>query len=886
MVKSQELFRALFCVLFIVFLSITPIFAFSFDDILAFFGMKTATGYVVFDTNITCECSDCASCSQMLWENNNCKVVMLKKDLSFINGTCCVKPPPIISAGRDNPINGKTLDCKAHTIDSEMGLEIKDAQNIAIKNCNIKSKNAFVFENIRNSEISNIQLVVRGYGIRIYNSNNISLKNLNISSDKKKPSTASVVNASHIGANASLASFVGVNISNSQNIILLRSDFSDVGEAIAMVNSSDIVVKNSSIHAVSSGISAQKISNLTFENNKIYSLVPGNLQQIQSCIAMRIADSEELFIKNNIFANTTCDSQNNIRQPIIILIEYSNKTTIYNNTITNNKGISNNPNSEGNIASSYDIIISNSSENLLQDNMIYSNIAGCIAKEGDSCCIALKYGISLDNTSNNTIINNNIKNNTAYQTCGNKTTTSISYGVNIMSSTFNNITANVIVGHTFDLFVRNSNQTSGSGNAGNSASGWSEGGKIGFTYTGNEIFKVQKVSFEKLKQELPITDNRSIGCTFNGGADMRMDYDGNLVVDEVDVALFNATVESKNWTGLCKGACDLDKNGEINEKDIKKFEEYVKNNCKFKISREVEGDELSIKYLLKNVDDSIPLSVYDVYKNETVGFRKGDSSWIYLKDVLSPSNIPVITSIFEGVGKFLRGARGTNAKLYQYSGDSALCSRFDDCVYEGYCYKKNETFAILTENKTGHVRCDALVIYAESEATTCTCNSCTDCNNKLNNASCTIVKLTADITNHAGTCIDNPANFNNKTFDCQGHTIEGNGSESDYGIYLNGKSGNMIKNCVVTHFTYGIYLDNTSFCNLTNNKIIKNIFKGIAVNSSNNIIIKNNEFYENMLVLVYSNYTTIQDNLFNKGEIILSVSGHNTIKSNTVVYSR
>ena len=96
----------------------------------------------------------------------------------------------------------------------------------------------------------------------------------------------------------------------------------------------------------------------------------------------------------------------------------------------------------------------------------------------------------------------------------------------------------------------------------------------------------------------------------------------------------------------------------------------------------------------------------------------------------------------------------------------------------------------------------------------------------------------------------------------------------------------MIKNCVVTHFTYGIYLDNTSFCNLTNNKIIKNIFKGIAVNSSNNIIIKNNEFYENMLVLVYSNYTTIQDNLFNKGEIILSVSGHNTIKSNTVVYSR
>ena len=72
------------------------------------------------------------------------------------------------------------------------------------------------------------------------------------------------------------------------------------------------------------------------------------------------------------------------------------------------------------------------------------------------------------------------------------------------------------------------------------------------------------------------------------------------------------------------------------------------------------------------------------------------------------------------------------------------------------------------------------------------------------------MKLTADITNHTGICINNPANFSNKIFDCQGNTIDGDDSGSDYGIYLNGKSGNMIKNCVVTHFTYGIYLDNTS----------------------------------------------------------------------------
>ncbi|MEM1535796.1 MAG: hypothetical protein QXQ82_01230 [Candidatus Pacearchaeota archaeon] len=31
--------------------------------------------------------------------------------------------------------------------------------------------------------------------------------------------------------------------------------------------------------------------------------------------------------------------------------------------------------------------------------------------------------------------------------------------------------------------------------------------------------------------------------------------------------------------------------------------------------------------------------------------------------------------------------------------------------------------------------------------------------------------LTANISNFSGTCIDNPAKFSNKTFDCQGRII-------------------------------------------------------------------------------------------------------------------
>ena len=55
----------------------------------------------------------------------------------------------------------------------------------------------------------------------------------------------------------------------------------------------------------------------------------------------------------------------------------------------------------------------------------------------------------------------------------------------------------------------------------------------------------------------------------------------------------------------------------------------------------------------------------------------------------------------------------------------------------------------------------------------CNCGNCGDCTDALNdNANCNSkVKLNQNITDVVGTCINNPANFNNKIFDCQGHTI-------------------------------------------------------------------------------------------------------------------
>ncbi|PJC01720.1 MAG: hypothetical protein CO072_00290, partial [Candidatus Huberarchaeum crystalense] len=73
------------------------------------------------------------------------------------------------------------------------------------------------------------------------------------------------------------------------------------------------------------------------------------------------------------------------------------------------------------------------------------------------------------------------------------------------------------------------------------------------------------------------------------------------------------------------------------------------------------------------------------------------------------------------------------------------------------------------------------------------CSDCSDCEAALQDNGHSEVRLTANINNHAGTCIDNPANFNNKIFDCQGNTIDGDDSDVDYGIFLSEKSGNIIK---------------------------------------------------------------------------------------------
>ena len=177
---------------------------------------------------------------------------------------------------------------------------------------------------------------------------------------------------------------------------------------------------------------------------------------------------------------------------------------------------------------------------------------------------------------------------------------------------------------------------------------------------------------------------------------------------------------------------------------------------------------------------------------------------------------------------------------------------------------------------------------AEIEVISCDCSSCWECEEKLNNPACLVVALTANITSHPGTCIDNPGNFSGKIFDCVGNTIGGDSSGVDYGIYLDVKSGNTIKNCGVRNFYYGIRLFSLSENSiLENNNVSLNNYGILLTYFSNNNTLINNTVNSNGdagIFLAYCSGNKIMNNTVNSNGysgIHIEHSGGNVLERNT-----
>ncbi|PKP60107.1 MAG: hypothetical protein CVT88_03890 [Candidatus Altiarchaeales archaeon HGW-Altiarchaeales-1] len=165
----------------------------------------------------------------------------------------------------------------------------------------------------------------------------------------------------------------------------------------------------------------------------------------------------------------------------------------------------------------------------------------------------------------------------------------------------------------------------------------------------------------------------------------------------------------------------------------------------------------------------------------------------------------------------------------------------------------------------------------------CNCSSCGECSYKLSHPDCSQVNLTADMMDHSGSCIENPINFNNKIFDCQGHIIDGIKYPGSFGIGFKHKQNNTIRNCVITEFERGIEMGDSVNNTLVNNTL-NSLENGILLRdySSNNILANNtlNSSVNGIFLSDGSSNNTLTNNTANLNimGIVLLSSSNNILK--------
>ena len=150
------------------------------------------------------------------------------------------------------------------------------------------------------------------------------------------------------------------------------------------------------------------------------------------------------------------------------------------------------------------------------------------------------------------------------------------------------------------------------------------------------------------------------------------------------------------------------------------------------------------------------------------------------------------------------------------------------------------------------------------------------------------------------TAISFASGIQNSTLDCLNYNLDGNDYSSTYGVYLTGSNtkNNTVKNCNITDFDYGIFLESSSNNTVYNNTVSSSINYGIVVySSSNNNTIQSNTANNNgwgILLHTNSNYNTIIGNtaknntgggVDNSGIILYSFCNNNILKNNTANFN-
>jgi parallel beta-helix repeat protein len=169
-------------------------------------------------------------------------------------------------------------------------------------------------------------------------------------------------------------------------------------------------------------------------------------------------------------------------------------------------------------------------------------------------------------------------------------------------------------------------------------------------------------------------------------------------------------------------------------------------------------------------------------------------------------------------------------------------------------YDEKNDLIINTNFEFGNTRVQDIFSFFKpgNDYPTCTCSSCSDCNEKLDDPACATVKLEKSISSN-GDCIEFPWTSKYKVFDCDSKSITGTGSGEGISTY----PFNTVRNCVIDNFETGIY---TSY---DRNKLIDNELKnndmGVYIHASSHNTIDGCKFNNNQKGIEIYYFSTMND---------------------------
>lgn len=150
------------------------------------------------------------------------------------------------------------------------------------------------------------------------------------------------------------------------------------------------------------------------------------------------------------------------------------------------------------------------------------------------------------------------------------------------------------------------------------------------------------------------------------------------------------------------------------------------------------------------------------------------------------------------------------------------------------------------------------------------CTSCSDCQAKLTSGLFTHVELAADITEHEGVCIGLNFGESNLTFDCNGYLIDGDGVDSnpDQAVLIRHGSDITITNCLISDFSTGIFMVDTTNNTVSNNLFYSNRIAIEVTHAESNLICENTISHSSTGIKISdSNYNQLDSNFICDNEI-------------------